>query len=115
MKHILSGISMLALLAGGGLAPGPAQDARNDATAATKQANDALLQELPFSDTTDFTNAHKGFIAPLPAEVIKGASGNVIWDPGKYGFVKEGDAAPATVNPSLWRNSQLINISGLFE
>ena len=73
------------------------------------------MQELPFSDTTDFTNAHKGFVAPLPAEVIKGQAGNVIWDPGKYGFVKEGDPAPATVNPSLWRNSQLINISGLFE
>ncbi|WP_305955353.1 alkyl/aryl-sulfatase [Pseudomonas sp. H9] len=85
------------------------------ASAATKQANDALLKELPFTDKTSFELAHKGFIAPLPSEVIKGPSGNVIWDPAKYNFIKEGETAPDTTNPSLWRQSQLINISGLFE
>ncbi len=88
---------------------------RNDATAATKAANAELLNTLPFSDKTDFENAHKGFLAPLPQAVVKGKAGNVIWDPNKYGFIKEGDSAPDTVNPSLWRNAQLINISGLFE
>ncbi|MCS2164642.1 alkyl/aryl-sulfatase [Scandinavium manionii] len=87
----------------------------NDATAATKQANEALYSKLPFSDNTDFTNAHKGFIAPLPQEVIKGEKGNTIWDPQHYAFIKEGAKAPDTVNPSLWRQSQLINIGGLFE
>jgi alkyl sulfatase BDS1-like metallo-beta-lactamase superfamily hydrolase len=85
--------------------------AQKDATAATKQANDALLQQLPFSDNTDFTNAHKGFVAALPQDVIKGEQGNVIWNPQQYAFIK----APDSVNPSLWRQSQLINISGLFE
>lgn len=85
------------------------------ATDATKAANDALLQELPFNDKTSFELAHKGFIAPLPTEPIKGEKGNMIWDPAKYNFIKEGEAAPATTNPSLWRQSQLINISGLFE
>lgn len=85
------------------------------AVAATKAANDALLKELPFNDKTSFELAHKGFIAPLPSTVIKGASGNVIWDPAKYAFIKEGEQAPDTTNPSLWRQSQLINISGLFE
>ncbi|MBF8755456.1 alkyl/aryl-sulfatase [Pseudomonas guariconensis] len=85
------------------------------ATDATKAANDALLKELPFNDKTSFELAHKGFIAPLPKEPIKGASGNMIWDPAKYAFIKEGQAAPASTNPSLWRQSQLINISGLFE
>jgi alkyl sulfatase BDS1-like metallo-beta-lactamase superfamily hydrolase len=86
-----------------------------DATDATKQANEALYNQLPFSDKTDFTDAHKGFIAPLPQEVIKGEQGNVIWNPKQYDFIKEGEKAPDTVNPSLWRQSQLINISGLFE
>ncbi|MEJ5057941.1 MULTISPECIES: alkyl/aryl-sulfatase [unclassified Pseudomonas] len=85
------------------------------ASEATKAANNALLQELPFNDKTSFELAHKGFIAPLPSTVIKGASGNVIWDPAKYSFIKEGEKAPDTTNPSLWRQSQLINISGLFE
>jgi alkyl sulfatase BDS1-like metallo-beta-lactamase superfamily hydrolase len=71
------------------------------ASEATKAANNALLNELPFNDKTSFELAHKGFIAPLPSTVIKGGSGNVIWDPAKYAFIKEGEAAPDTTNPSL--------------
>lgn len=92
-----------------------ADEARKDATAATKQTNDALYNQLPFSDQTDFSDAHKGFVAALPQGVIKGEAGNVIWDPGQYAFIKEGEKSPDTVNPSLWRQSQLINISGLFK
>ncbi|MXP58085.1 MBL fold metallo-hydrolase [Pantoea sp. Taur] len=92
-----------------------ADELRKDAAGPTQQANNALYDQLPFSDNTDFTNAHKGFIAPLPTEVIKGEAGNVIWNPAQYAFIKEGEKAPDTVNPSLWRQSQLINISGLFE
>ncbi|MFQ6575185.1 alkyl/aryl-sulfatase [Pseudomonas sp. UM16] len=92
-----------------------AADKPKPASEATKAANNALLKELPFNDKTSFELAHKGFIAPLPSEVVKGASGNVIWDPTKYAFIKESEVAPDTTNPSLWRQSQLINISGLFE
>ena len=52
--------------------PVMAAEAPKDATAATQQANNALYNQLPFSDNTDFTDAHKGFIAPLPQDVIKG-------------------------------------------
>ncbi len=90
-------------------------DNRNDATNATKAANDKLHQYLPFGDKQSFEDAHKGFIAPLPQNVIKGEAGNVVWNPAQYDFIKEGEAAPDTVNPSLWRQSQLINISGLFK
>ncbi|SNY63440.1 alkyl/aryl-sulfatase [Enterobacter sp. CC120223-11] len=86
-----------------------------EATEATIQANNALYQKLPFADRTDFANAHKGFIAALPQDVLKGETGNIIWDPAKYAFIKEGEKSPATVNPSLWRQSQLINIGGLFK
>ncbi len=89
--------------------------AANEATEATKAANDALLKELPFDDNTSFELAHRGFIAPLPSDPIKGKAGNLIWDPAQYAFVEEGKPAPASVNPSLWRQSQLINISGLFK
>lgn len=88
---------------------------QKDAAPATKQANDALYQQLPFDNKTDFTDAHKGFIAALPDAVIKGEGGNLVWDPKKYAFIKEGEKSPDTVNPSLWRQAQLINISGLFE
>ncbi len=81
----------------------------------TQEVNAQLFTELPFSDKTSFELAHRGFIAPLSPAVIKGKQGNPIWDPAKYAFIKEGDTAPATVNPSLWRQSQLLNISGLFK
>ncbi|MDC6110804.1 alkyl/aryl-sulfatase [Serratia rubidaea] len=99
------------------LSPGvyAVDDARKDASSATQKNNEELYNQLPFSDKTDFSDAHKGFIAPLPSEVIKGDAGNVIWDPQQYAFIKEDEKSPATVNPSLWRQSQLINISGLFE
>lgn len=95
--------------------PAMAQEVAKGATAQTKSANDALYGQLPFTDKTDFSNAHKGFIAPLPQELIKGKQGNTVWNPQQYAFIKEGDKAPDTVNPSLWRQSQLINIGGLFE
>lgn len=95
--------------------PVMAQEGAKDATAQTKSVNDALYGQLPFTDKTDFMNAHKGFIAPLPSELTKGKQGNVVWDPQQYAFIKEGEKAPDTVNPSLWRQSQLINIGGLFQ
>ncbi len=117
MKIYLSGLSILALIASGSL---PAttfaqDDVRRDASDATKQTNAKLLDQLPFDDTSDFDDAKKGLIAPLPSEMIKGEKGNVIWNPEQYGFIKPDAKAPDTVNPSLWRQSQLINISGLFE
>jgi alkyl sulfatase BDS1-like metallo-beta-lactamase superfamily hydrolase len=90
-------------------------DKRKDAAEATKAANAKLLTKLPFSDKSDFDNARKGLIAPLPSDVIKGEAGNLIWNPGQYSFIGADAKAPDTVNPSLWRQSQLINISGLFE
>lgn len=91
------------------------QDLRKDATAATKAANAALWQDLPFDDTRDFDDARRGLIAPLPGDMIEGAAGNAIWNPQQYSFITTDAEAPDTVNPSLWRQSQLINIGGLFE
>jgi alkyl sulfatase BDS1-like metallo-beta-lactamase superfamily hydrolase len=112
----LSSLSIIAIIASGAVpAYSQTQTAPKDATEATKAANAELLEQLPFDDTSDFDNAKRGLIAPLPSEVIQGQGGNAIWDPQKYGFITEGAPAPDTVNPSLWRQSQLINISGLFE
>ncbi|GAA5648278.1 alkyl/aryl-sulfatase [Vibrio proteolyticus] len=91
------------------------EDMRNDAANATKASNGELMNALPFDNTSDFDAVHKGLIEALPQDTIKGGAGNVIWNPQQYGFIKEGDKAPDSVNPSLWRQSQLINISGLFE
>ncbi len=93
-----------------------AQEMPKDATDATKAANAELLKLLPFSDTGSFEAAKKGFIAPLPDNgIIKNEKGEPIWDLSKFAFIKEGEAAPDSVNPSLWRQAQLIVQGGLFE
>ena len=92
-----------------------AQELRKNATEPTKEENQRLVNRLPFSDKTDFENAHRGFVAPLPTATITGEGGKALWKPGQFGFIGENAPAPDSVNPSLWRQSQLINISGLFE
>lgn len=47
--------------------------------------------------------------------MVRGSAGNTIWNPAQYSFIIEGSATPDTVNPSLWRQSQLVNMSGLYE
>jgi alkyl sulfatase BDS1-like metallo-beta-lactamase superfamily hydrolase len=67
-----------------------------------------------FADRTDFDNAHRGLIARLEPGVIKKADGGVVWDAGAWGRATQG-SPPDTVHPSLWRQSQLTAIQGLFE
>lgn len=85
------------------------------ATAKTAEINKDLLKMLPFSDMEDFKNAQKGFIASGDAE-IKDASGKVVWSTTKFAFMQDmKKKAPATVNPSLWRQMLLVNLTGLFK
>ena len=76
-------------------------------------ANEALRLKLPFADTADFENAKRGFVAALSDPVIRATDGRVVWDADAYDFL---DAeCPETVNPSLWRQGQLVRMHGLFE
>ena len=84
-----------------------------EASKETVSANKALLDFLPFSDETDFENAKRGQIATLEAEQIIAPDGTAIYDIAQFDFLK-GDA-PNTANPSLWRQSKLNAIHGLFE
>lgn len=70
MKAYLSSLSILAMIASTAV-PASAQNVapQNDATQATRSANDALLTFLPFDDKTDFEDAKRGLIAPLPTEM----------------------------------------------
>jgi alkyl sulfatase BDS1-like metallo-beta-lactamase superfamily hydrolase len=68
---------------------------------------------LPFDDIADFHNADRGFIAGLSPCVVKAADGRVVWDNDVYAFLD--GPAPATVHPSLWRQSSLAAKQGLYE
>ncbi|MFC4373230.1 alkyl/aryl-sulfatase [Nocardia halotolerans] len=72
-----------------------------------------MSTHLDFGDTTDFDNATRGLVAKLDPPVIKAADGRVVWDIGAYDFL-DGECPP-TANPSLWRQSRLCDIQGLFE
>lgn len=88
---------------------------RNDATASTAAANHALLDELPWEDRQDFENAARGFVASLDDPVIRDDSGRPVWDLNAFAFLAQ-EEAPATVNPSLWRQSRLLALyHGLFQ
>jgi alkyl sulfatase BDS1-like metallo-beta-lactamase superfamily hydrolase len=84
----------------------------NEPTPATTAANTALRTSLPFDDADDFRRAERGLLAPLPDRVTA-ADGRTVWDARKFDFVA--GEAPATVNPSLWRQERLNGLSGLFE
>ncbi|QIS14577.1 alkyl/aryl-sulfatase [Nocardia arthritidis] len=66
---------------------------------------------LPFADSTD--DADRGFVAALEPGVITAADGAVVWDADSYAFLRE--PCPASVNPSLWRQSGLVVKQGLYE
>ena len=87
---------------------------RKDATEATQKKNEAVLNELPFDNHESFKLAGKNLLRPIPADPItKDGGDKIVWDPKRFDFVKGN--APDTVNPSLWRQSKLTNIGGLFE
>ena len=87
--------------------PGP-----KPASSATARATSAVLETLPFADETDFENARRGLIVEASGQIMADA-GHVAWDFDRWKFL-DGDA-PASVNPSLWRQGKLNAIAGIFE
>lgn len=85
----------------------------SEPTAETIAANEAVRMDLPLQDESDFEDARRGFVAALTPAVVRNTRGRVVWDMDSYAFL-DGEC-PDTVNPSLWRQSQLNAIHGLFE
>ena len=85
-----------------------------DASQAVIAQQEAMLKALPFADTADFDDALRGFLGTIEHAKIISASGRTVWSLEPYGFLAQAEA-PATVNPSLWRQSRLNINHGLFE
>jgi alkyl sulfatase BDS1-like metallo-beta-lactamase superfamily hydrolase len=79
----------------------------------TRQRIAAAADRLPLHDRQDFADAERGFVARGDNRQITAADGRVVWDLDAYTFLD--GPSPDTVNPSLWRQSQLLTKDGLFE
>ncbi len=86
------------------------KDARPD----TARLNQAVYQQLDFGDQADFKDADRGFIATIADGCVRNADGKPVFNQGDYEFLAD-EAAPLTVNPSLWRLARLNRRHGLFQ
>lgn len=86
-----------------------------DSKPATQQIKDQharVLASLPFDDKRDFANAERGFRGRLKPNIVKNDQDVVIWDNDAYEFLRA--EAQDTANPSLWRQSRLAHLDGLY-
>jgi alkyl sulfatase BDS1-like metallo-beta-lactamase superfamily hydrolase len=78
-----------------------------------KADNAALAASLNWADEQDFDFANRGFLGSIPDGKIRDAKGAVLRDLADE--AQFSGPAPATVNPSLWRNATLVAKHGLFQ
>jgi alkyl sulfatase BDS1-like metallo-beta-lactamase superfamily hydrolase len=116
MKYAKTGTSwLITLLATATTGAAPmvhAEPPEGVATEATRKANAEFAARLPLADQTDFANASRGLLATIGEDKISNENGSVAWDSRRHDFIAGN--APATVNPSLWRQGKLNSIHGLF-
>lgn len=85
-------------------------------TPLTRKFNQQVLDQRPFQNRADFEDARRGLIAAPETITVTDQNQNPIWSIQDYAFIAtDGDQAPDSVNPSLWRQAALNNIHGLFK
>ncbi|WP_370617719.1 alkyl/aryl-sulfatase [Mumia qirimensis] len=72
-----------------------------DATPSTVAAHRDATTAYDLDDRQDFVDARRGLIAPI--------------DNSAYAYLADDAPCPHTVNPSLWRQSQVLHTGGLYE
>ncbi|GII98847.1 hypothetical protein Slu03_12250 [Sediminihabitans luteus] len=90
--------------------------APKDATPTTAATSEHARVLYALDDVEDFDTARRGKIADIPAGKVLLDDGSVAYDESTLAFLDD-DAArsPDTVNPSLWRQSQVIHEPGLYK
>ena len=76
-----------------------------------REAHARVSAEADLSDPAAFADAARGLVA-RPVGQVRDADGALVWDFDAFAFVQ--GQAPATVDPSLWRQALLNNHAGLF-
>ena len=127
MKKVMI-MALVLALATGSAVQARVEDKSKDATEATRQAQQVVRKSLDFTDMQAYEDAHRGFVAPLPEMgKIVDDEGRTVWNLEPYAFLAPGmtmdmppsriipTEGPDTVNPSLWRQSQLVLRDGLYK
>lgn len=78
-----------------------------------QRAQAEVAKQVQGADAGDMADARRGFIA-APHGQVRNEAGQVIWDFDAFAF-QQAEAAPDSVNPSLWRQARLNNQVGLFK
>jgi alkyl sulfatase BDS1-like metallo-beta-lactamase superfamily hydrolase len=90
---------------------------RKPASPSTAELQSVVGASIADAPASDFERATRGMVAPGAPRQVSGRFGQVLWDLDAYAFLDDPETIepPSTVNPSLWRQGRLNNISGLFE
>jgi alkyl sulfatase BDS1-like metallo-beta-lactamase superfamily hydrolase len=91
---------------------------RKPATSITEDLQRRVLRSIGHASQQDFVRASRGRIADAAPRQLIGRFGHAVWDLDAYTFLDAPEhevEPPTTVNPSLWRQGRLNNVSGLFE
>lgn len=90
--------------------------AAKGASPTTATVNREARALYALDDTEDFETARRGLVAELPDGKVLLDDGRVAYDRSTLAFLDDDDAVPPdTVNPSLWRQSQVIHEPGLYK
>ncbi|WP_206362935.1 alkyl/aryl-sulfatase [Stenotrophobium rhamnosiphilum] len=112
MKKLLGLCLLVAVASGCSKTSSGVGGSASDVMPATQKANEEMAKSLNLADQRDFENAARGLIAK-PTGKILDADGKVLVDFSGFDFIQ--GAAPATVNPSLWRHALQNKQAGLFK
>ncbi|MDO4370444.1 MAG: alkyl sulfatase dimerization domain-containing protein [Clostridia bacterium] len=115
MKRIVAYALAALLMLSCALAETTLNAEKKPATEITEAINAEVYQLLDFSDEQEAEFANRGLIAAPENLSILAENGMTIWSQDAYDFVRSAETAPASANPSLWRNTQYNALYGLFQ
>ncbi|MEV6104027.1 alkyl sulfatase dimerization domain-containing protein [Streptomyces sp. NPDC051940] len=84
------------------------------ATPFTAEINKAAAARYAMEDRADFADIDRGLITRLP-DKMHNKDGDLIRDGELLAYITDETPCPDSVNPSLWRQSQLIKREGLYQ
>lgn len=81
----------------------------------TAEVNHAAVSRYAMADRSDVGDADRGFIASFEGGQLRRDDGELYYDAHLLDYITDGTPAPESVNPSLWRQSQVIKREGLYK